>query len=436
MPFQSDKQRRYLWANEPEIAREWTDRYGARGGGIMRVPLANGSLRGHPLYGTERPQSFNKPHKYTGNISSPAEREAINQINKSYLPYMEERTEKESTGQIPYNTGEFDWINMGKGDEIFPRTEPGSDLSNQMYKDAYGWGNEPRVGEDTSDLSGMAEVKTPIAQKFANLDKFVGPHDPSVYDKWGTRRMAEEKLNQYPQKRGNIFQQGWQGAKKGWQGIKDFKTSIGEGITGILDNTMIGKIAAMNNALNPRAWNYNPALQGQIDYLKGSGDYGVMDATGLNKITGGVLAGKNLQSMFGVNDLGKLYDKSIARTQKTLDNFGKKWSRLKKDDPDEYKRIEAFHRNKLKQKEREKKLAGIAASKDLERRKTASRDKWQKDYSTWTSPSGRDHVTTGGIGSPESKKGPAGGSIGASRFLARGGRASYFNGGLASLWRR
>ena len=103
---------------------------------------------------------------------------------------------------------------------------------------------------------------------------------------------------------------------------------------------------------------------------------------------------------------------------------------------DEYKRIEAFHRNKLKQKEREKKLAGIAASKDLERRKTASRDKWQKDYSTWTSPSGRDHVTTGGIGSPESKKGPAGGSIGASRFLARGGRASYFNGGLASLWRR
>ena len=35
MPFKSEKQRRYLWANEPKIAREWTDRYGARGGGIM-----------------------------------------------------------------------------------------------------------------------------------------------------------------------------------------------------------------------------------------------------------------------------------------------------------------------------------------------------------------------------------------------------------------
>ena len=39
MPFQSEKQRKYLWANEPEIAREWTDKYGSRvkkqeGGGI------------------------------------------------------------------------------------------------------------------------------------------------------------------------------------------------------------------------------------------------------------------------------------------------------------------------------------------------------------------------------------------------------------------
>ena len=39
MPFQSEKQRRYLWANEPEIARDWTDTYGNRiqknDGGIM-----------------------------------------------------------------------------------------------------------------------------------------------------------------------------------------------------------------------------------------------------------------------------------------------------------------------------------------------------------------------------------------------------------------
>ena len=48
MPFQSEKQRRYLWANEPEIARDWADTYGSRiqnnTGGIMRLGYANGPI--------------------------------------------------------------------------------------------------------------------------------------------------------------------------------------------------------------------------------------------------------------------------------------------------------------------------------------------------------------------------------------------------------
>ena len=48
MPFQSEKQRRYLWANEPDIARDWTDTYGSRIeaalGGIMA--LAQGGRTG------------------------------------------------------------------------------------------------------------------------------------------------------------------------------------------------------------------------------------------------------------------------------------------------------------------------------------------------------------------------------------------------------
>ena len=46
MPFKSEKQRRYLWANEPEIARDWTDTYGSKihaaDGGIMRLGFDNG----------------------------------------------------------------------------------------------------------------------------------------------------------------------------------------------------------------------------------------------------------------------------------------------------------------------------------------------------------------------------------------------------------
>ena len=41
MPFKSEAQRRYLWANEPEIARDWSDTYGSRikknEGGVMSV---------------------------------------------------------------------------------------------------------------------------------------------------------------------------------------------------------------------------------------------------------------------------------------------------------------------------------------------------------------------------------------------------------------
>ena len=30
MPFKSIRQRKYLWAKHPEIARKWTDKYGSK----------------------------------------------------------------------------------------------------------------------------------------------------------------------------------------------------------------------------------------------------------------------------------------------------------------------------------------------------------------------------------------------------------------------
>ena len=30
VPFKSEKQRRYLWKNEPSLARLWTERYGTK----------------------------------------------------------------------------------------------------------------------------------------------------------------------------------------------------------------------------------------------------------------------------------------------------------------------------------------------------------------------------------------------------------------------
>jgi hypothetical protein len=62
MPFKSEAQRKYLWANEPEIARDWTDEYGsgiqaAHGGiigsvgGISRPKYQQGNMVGAEMEG-------------------------------------------------------------------------------------------------------------------------------------------------------------------------------------------------------------------------------------------------------------------------------------------------------------------------------------------------------------------------------------------------
>jgi hypothetical protein len=81
MPFQSEEQRRYLWANEPEIARDWTDTYGSRIeaalGGIMRLGYLHGGVthpdgrRGFPG-GSGRPGDSPMGTSSTGGLSSGA----------------------------------------------------------------------------------------------------------------------------------------------------------------------------------------------------------------------------------------------------------------------------------------------------------------------------------------------------------------------------
>jgi len=69
MPFQSDKQRKYLWANEPEIAREWTDRYGANQGGIARLNYIHGGII-HPNGRRGFPGGAGTPGGYDGGSGS------------------------------------------------------------------------------------------------------------------------------------------------------------------------------------------------------------------------------------------------------------------------------------------------------------------------------------------------------------------------------
>jgi len=76
VPFKSEAQRRYLWANEPEIARDWTDTYGSRiqkrmggimgsnAGSMLVTPTRDGSRPGY--YGPDAGHE-NDPHGSNSN---------------------------------------------------------------------------------------------------------------------------------------------------------------------------------------------------------------------------------------------------------------------------------------------------------------------------------------------------------------------------------
>ena len=93
-------------------------------------------------------------------------------------------------------------------------------------------------------------------------------------------------------------------------------------IANIMDNTLIGRFAAARNPLNPRAGNYNPSLQGEIDFLNemsvdGNMMIGRDPNTGLAKYgPDSVLSGQNVSSMFGTNS----YEDQL---QNYIDKFDK-----------------------------------------------------------------------------------------------------------------
>jgi len=204
----------------------------------------------------------------------------------------------------------------------------------------YLWANEPEIARDWADTYGSRIQK----------------------ENGGIMRLGFQDGN-------NVNSWLWGKMKEGGNYLQD---TIGGGITNILDNTILGRIAAMNDATNRRAWNYNPALQGQIDFMKDQGMYGVMDQSGLNKITSGVLTGKNLQSLLGSNDLMTMYDKELARATGVLENLPKQWSKLaaSKDleDIEAYKKKLAWHKDKVEKIKAEQAAAAANAQRAADER--------------------------------------------------------------------
>ena len=107
---------------------------------------------------------------------------------------------------------------------------------------------------------------------------------------------------------GNTFDLGNMAKKAGLnQGIKSLTGGKLGGMLG--PGLLMGGALMLGRAFDPTrpgSRNYNPNLAGQITDLKNRGML-----NDRNQITSGPLAGKNLVSMFGTNDYGKMLDKKV-----------------------------------------------------------------------------------------------------------------------------
>ena len=221
-------------------------------------------------------------------------------------------------------------------------------------------------------------------------------------------------------------------------------------ISNIMDNTMIGRFAAMRNPLNPNASNYNKALQGQIDYLSGmSGDGKMMigrdPGTGLGKYgPDSALSGQNVVSAFGTNDYGKQlqnYKDKYGKTMTTekLDQLNKEIAGLEEEDDKNYQdRIDSFVKNYKRpgvQELFEKVYDGNNIHGDENTTPPGGGGGGGGDGTYGLDSAGQKSYDTGqGFGSSSVDGGPVSNKTGRGRTgYFFGGRVNFKNGGLASI---
>ena len=226
----------------------------------------------------------------------------------------------------------FNWSNMFKGFGNYP--DPVQDVTypNKLQNESF------------SDLSyvddGTHHPRKAMPIQTRNLNYNIH-QDPAV--NWRNNNAINYRST-YPEGPHRPNMRDISGEVDEYNGIMATNAAQKKGnfVKNLLDNSMFGTIAAGFDATNPRAFNYNPKLEGQIDYMKANNAYGVIDSSGLNKITRGVLKDKNLQSAFGTNDLGQMLSNQLAKYEKTYANLDKQWGKTLSDEELQAKKARYF----------------------------------------------------------------------------------------------
>ena len=410
MPFQSEKQRRYLWANEPEIARDWTDTYGSRvkkfDGGALYNTLENQGITSinNPLSSLQQ--------GYARHIDQNALLEQALTDNR----ITEDQYKRMGGYNVLQNAPSYGFIKPSAGDvglasfgyntfkniaDMFADNPRGyGDIGYwDSIKKNYQGAKEGLQGDELELYSSIINPRSayiddanyiPRNTMTAGMD----PHNFEFGNQWQT-----------PDKR-NLLQRGFDYAMDTNLGQK-MRTGYNIGKEKYVMPTIgvIGMLANQVNPLNPQSRNYNPELQGQIDQLQASGHLGGYDPSGPYKITSGPLKGKNLVSGFGTND----YDEMLA---KKIDWFEKRKAEKKSISDKAYKKA----LEEKKRREEQKRTQGTSIGGGWRRHDTGG------GRATFTGSRGQTHQGWSNT--------PAG------IAAASASEASFAEGGLAGLWRR
>ena len=122
------------------------------------------------------------------------------------------------------------------------------------------------------------------------------------------------------------------------------KAVSGSGLSSLVGpGLLMGGALMLGNAFNPTrpgSRNYNPELQGQIDYASSRGLIGTNPGSGLAQYTtNSVLSGQNVSSLFGTNDYAKQLQNHI---DKYGDKDGKAQAELEALTTAEWDEVDAF----------------------------------------------------------------------------------------------
>ena len=316
MPFQSEKQRRYLWANEPEIAREWTDRYGARGGGIMRIPFQDAGLASLPYPDYYKLPPFSAGNTYTNAWTFPTDEELTTELSVS-----QDNLPASYRGYPSYET----WLAAQRGEG-----------------DAPGQGHLGLTYDPRAVAEGPASGTTDFNINPAAFLTGKGRLDPMGSDvDYFNALSGPERFNFGFQMSDVPGQEGYQAPSKyfeepslidkGIGSIKDFFSGLGtprvRGTLGTREKNkpripLPAAIASWSRSpFNKDSPNYNPMFEDQLNYLEmqgvPGGYIGRDQGSGLLKYgPESVLAGQNVFSLFGSNN----YENQLAKKRAWFEN--------------------------------------------------------------------------------------------------------------------